>query len=326
MKKNFMLVVVASFMLASCSKEDVNPTPSTGKTELGISAVIAGAVVNRGLTDNFATDSVIDVFIENEKTGETDYTPKIADFIDNAATWETPDSTKIYLTNEEADVYAFYPKGAVGDVDFGAKTLKVNVDSVQNFDATSQKDYMYGTAREGSDGSYTYPLATASNAIGSSNVDLFFHHVLSELSFIVNRGASYTGAGVLTSVKLTKSDGFLAGTNVGTVSLSDGAISGLNVATNIVFTGSTTINAAAGTTALVKGLVAPITATTGITLTLTIDGKDMVITLPSTNPANAWAQGKNYTYTINVQGTELSVVTVAITAWENVTGGTVVAS
>jgi len=202
----------------------------------------------------------------------------------------------------------------------------VNVDSVQNFSATSQEDYMYATTRAGLEGSYTYPLAVASNAVDSNDVSLFFHHVLSKLSFIVNKDVSYTGAGLLTSVRLTKGGGFLAGSNLGTVSLGDGVISELHITDDLVFTGSTTINAAAGTTVLVEGLVAPIVATTGISLTLTIDGKNMIVTLPAVAPADAWLQGKNYTYTINVKGTELSVVSVAITAWDDLAGGATDAS
>jgi hypothetical protein len=322
MKKIFMFAAIASTMLASCSNEDETTTTSAGKSELGVSAVITGAVVTRGLTDAFAAADTIGVFIDNQTGGETDYTPATATYTYGATNWVAPASGKIYLTNQVATVYAFYPRGVEGDVDYTAKTLKVNVDSVQNFSATSQIDYMFATARSGAEGSYTYPLAVASNAVGNYDVSLFFHHALSKLSFIVNKESSYTGAGLLTSVRLTKDAGFLAGSDLGTVSLGDGVISGLHATYDIVFAGSTTINAAAGTTVLVEGLVAPIVATTGISLTLTIDGKNMIVTLPATAPADAWLQGKNYTYTINVQGTELSVVSVAITAWDDLAGGT----
>jgi hypothetical protein len=321
-----MFAVIASTMLASCSSEDAPTVAQTGKTELGVSAVISGAVGTRALTDGFAADSTIGVFIDNTTESQTDYTPTTATYTYGATDWAPPASGKIYLTHEIATVYAFYPRGVAGDIDLTAKTLKLNVDSVQNFSATSQKDYMYGTARAGESGSYTYPLATVSNAIGSYDASLFFHHVLSKLSFIVNKESSYTGAGLLTSVRLTKAAGFLSGSDIGTINLNNGVISGLNATTDIVFNGSTTINAAAGTTVLVQGLVAPIVATTGITLTLTIDGKNMIVTLPSASPADAWLQEKNYTYTINVQGTELSVVSVAITAWGDLAGGTTVAN
>lgn len=325
MKKNFMFAVIASMMLASCSNEDSPATAQTGKVELGVSAVISGAVATRGLTDGFAADSTIGVFINNATGSEVDYeTPTIATYTYGATNWAPPTSGKIYLTNEIANVYAFYPRGIVGDVDSIAKTLKLNVASVQDFSATAQKDYMYGTTRTGAEGSYAYPLATASNAVGSQNVSLFFHHVLSKVSFIVNKESSYTGAGLLTSVKLTKASGFLSGSTGGTIDLTNGVISGLTATNDIVFNGSHTINAAAGTTVLVQGLVAPIAATTGISLTLTIDGKEMVVTLPSTSPADAWLKEMNYTYTINVQGTELSVVSVAITAWSDLAGGTTV--
>lgn len=319
-----MFAVIASTMLASCSSEDAPTVAQTGKTELGVSAVISGAVGTRALTDGFAADSTIGVFIDNTASG-VDYTPTTATYTYGSTVWAPPASGKIYLTSETATVYAFYPRGIAGDIDLSAKTLKVNVDSVQNFSATSQKDYMYGTARAGAEGSYTYPLATVSNAVGSSDASLFFHHVLSKLSFIVNKESSYTGAGLLTSVRLTKAAGFLSGSSIGTINLNNGVISGLKATTDIVFNGSTTINAAAGTIVLVQGLVAPIVATTGITLTLTIDGKNMIVTLPSASPADAWLQEKNYTYTINVQGTELSVVSVAITAWGDLAGGTTVA-
>jgi len=327
MKKIFMFAAIASAMLASCSNGDVPAITPADKSELGVSAVISGAVTTRGLTDAFATDSIIGVFIDNNIETETDYTPATATYTYGATNWAPPASGKLYLTNQIANVYGFYPRGIAGDVDYAAKTLKVNVNSEQNFTATSQKDYMYATARTGAEGSYTYPLAVASNAVGNYNVNLFFHHALSKLSFIINRESSYTGAGSLTSVRLTKAAGFLSEptpTAGATLSLSTGIFSGLVATSDLIFTGTTTINAVAGTTVLVQGLVAPIVATTGINLTLTIDGKDMAVTLPSTTPADAWLEGMNYTYTINVQGSELSVTSVAITAWGDLAGGTTV--
>ncbi len=312
-------------MFASCSNQDTPATAQTDKNELGVSAVISGAVSTRALTDGFAATNTIGVFIDNTIGTETDYTPLVAAYTFGATTWAPPASGKIYLTNQGATVYAFYPSNSV--VDTAAKTLAIAVDAAQDFSATSQTDYMYGTAARTGSGTvespFVDPLAVASNATSANEVALYFHHALSKLSFVVNRASSYTGAGVLTSVKLKKTTGFLAGATGGTVLLNDGVISGLVAADSLTFTGTTTINTVAALGAvLVQGLVAPIVATSGITLTLTIDGKDMLVTLPAVAPADAWLQGNNYTYTINVLGTELSVVSVAITVWNSIVGGT----
>lgn len=316
-----MFATIASAVLTSCSKED-SPVPSASKSELGVSASISGTVNTRALVDAFTDDNQIAVFI----TG-TNYTPKVTLYTYGTTSWTPPalEADKIYLSNETATVYGYYPASATitgtTPINGASNTLDVTVNATEaSFTGTGQTDYMYATGRTGTTGSYSYPLATASNATNANKVDLYLHHALAKLSFIVNKASSYTGNGTLTSVKLSKTDGFLTGT--GTMALSDGTIA-LSTASSIEFTGSATINvynATPSTTVTAQGLAAPNSNLSGITLTLTIDGKAMTVTLPTT--ITTWTQGNNYTYTITVNGTGLEVTTVSILPWIGIDGGT----
>ena len=317
-----MFAAIISIMLASCSKED-SSSASAEKSELGISVSISGTSNTRALVDAFTDNNQIAVFL----TG-ANYTPKVALYTYNATSWTPPalETNKIYLSNETATVYGYYPAsatitGSTPDND-AANTIDVTVNATEtSFTGSGQIDYMYATGRTGTSESYLYPLATASNATGANEVNLYLHHALAKLSFIINKASSYTGDGTLTSVKLSKTDGFLVGE--GTMALSDGTITALSTASGIEFTGSTTINAynaTPSTTVIAQGLAAPNSDLSGITLTLTIDGKVMTVALPAT--IATWAQGNNYTYTITVNGTELQATTVNILPWIGMNGGT----
>ncbi len=328
MKKVIMLAVIASVILASCKKETNHSTPSLGKNELGVSATVTGSVTTRAdaMRDAFglSTDAV-GVFV----TG-TLYTPHVAWYTyDGVSLWVPPSlaEKKIFLSNETATVYGFYPadatvNGSTSLVNDASNQIDLLLSPTVGLDGTGQKDYMYATTRAGVAGSYTYPLATASNATDANKVDLSFHHALSKLSFVVNRDITYTGVGKLSKIELS--------TNIfnmpNKMLVLDGTLTGGTPVTNLILTGTAVdINPYSllnpSTTVSAKGLFAPLATTMGTTLTLTIDGKEMSVALPASMPADSWSPNKNYIYTITVLGTELVVNSVAIVPWDDQIGG-----
>ncbi|WP_321480909.1 fimbrillin family protein [uncultured Bacteroides sp.] len=351
MKKELILAGLASLMFASCSNDKDLPAVSQG-SELGVNTRIFGSGSTRALTDAFVQNNQIGVFIKG-----TDYVPHLAAYtcpLDPTGVWTSPaaDADKIYLANVEATVYAFYPYAAGAITNSSDDTqgdyytaIDVTIPPTQQFDGADVADYMYATTREG-DGSgtpaYNYPLAKASNAdadddaatpaVYDNKVDLYMHHALSKLSFVVNKDVTYVGTGTLSQLTLATAAP-VAGTpkfqtGALTMSVSDGVISGAPASDLLTVTGPSDLtinayNATPSTVVTTAALVAPLADTSGITLTLTIDGKDMSVALPSDalNSSDKWLDEKNYTYTITVKGTELIVNSVSIVAWGDVAAG-----
>lgn len=323
MKKVLAFAVIASAMLAGCSKEETTSVPALAKGELGVSATVQGPVTTRSLITGFETGNQVAVFV----TG-TGYTPMVAKYTYNGTTpWTSPasETEKIFLFNETATVYGFCPADAVVSgtlTNDDQNTVAVTFTYPEtSFTAAGQTDYLYAT---GPQSGGVYPLATASNntSAGENEVDLVMHHAAAKLSFVINKDDSYSGTGALSSVSLAKTGGFYAGS--GLMQVKDGVFVSVPSADQISFTGSATINdynATPSTVVSALGLVCPVADASGITLEVTIDGKAMSVALPADAPANLWEQGKNYTYTITVKGTELIVNTVSVLDWIEVTGG-----
>lgn len=326
MKKVLGFAVIAATLLASCSNED-EPAGSLANGELGVSATVTGSVSTRALVTGFNAGDQIAVFI----TG-TGYTPQVAayTYVDGTTQWTSPADAadKIFLSNETATVYGYYPSDATLNPGPSSGSPENNdLNNIEttftypenSFNAAGQTDYLYATAAISG---AAYPIATATNSLPS--VDLYLHHAASKLSFVINKAESYSGTGTLSSIKLSKTGGFYAG--AGAMMVKDGLFS-MGPIDEISFTGTATINeydAVASTIVTAFGLAVPIVAvdaTAGITLEIIVDGKAMAVALPADAPANVWEPGKNYTYTVTVKGTELIVNTVSVVDWIDVIGG-----
>lgn len=322
MRKLFKLVVLAVIFLPGCSKDGDVALSRSEDNELGVSACFPNLTVTRSITDAFVSGHSVGVFVSG-----TGYSRKVAYYTFDGSVWNHSQdlNERIYLTNEIATVYGFYPGSAIllplgGDA---TNQIEINIPSAEaSFDASGQNDYMYASGAYDA-GTNSYPLPTAYNAVGYRSASLFFHHALSQLSFIVNKAKNYSGQGVLTQVSLQGINGRLFNAGQGSMNVVNGAISIPGQTSSLTFTGSAGINQYEDNPSAVvtaKALVQPIASTSDISICFTIDGTVMKATLPKTL-VNKWEAGKHYTYRVVVSGTEMSVNDVSIKDWDNVSGG-----
>lgn len=312
-----------TLLWVACSKQENDVVPSFDKGELGVLADTWSSVANQGMTDKFINGHSVGVFV----TGQG-YTPMVAQYRFNGTTWSIPalSTNKIYLTTDKATVYGFYPSnanidGVLSNTDPNA--ISINVDAIENsFTGTNQTDYMYATdAYNGT----TYPLAQAWYELGKTNANLYFHHALSAVRFIVNMPPTYLGVGELTQVKLTGINGKLFSVGNGKMDVANGNMTFNDQSATLTFNGSANINAP--NTPLpypitARGLIVPNASTTNIMLSMIIDGKQIKGTLPALAPANKWEAGSQYTYTVTFSASTLEVTNVSILHWIEVPAGT----
>lgn len=325
-----MLAGIACLLLTSCSKEDTPSVSPVEKKELGVSASISGTANTRSLINAFANNDRIGVFI----TGIGYAQNVVAYTFNGSATWVSPSdvASKILLSENVATVYGFYPADAVTGTlsNTDANTINISLSASKDFYDTNQGDYMYATSTTQTTGSSPPTYTQQATALNTANsVNLYLHHALTKLTFVVNKGEHYKGLGTLTELSLSSktSSGIFDG-GAGTMAVKDGTLVFTGgKGTSITFTGSAVINdysITSSTTPVVYGLVAPRTDNTNITLTLTIDGKIMSVDLPAASPADRWNVGTDYTYTITVNGTDLVVSSVVILPWTEVSGGSTI--
>ncbi len=317
MKRWIYVAAVLPLLLASCDKEKLIETTDNTPVPLSIDATIgiSSEITSRSLVSgtSFGDGSDIGIFV----TG-TGYTPVVTIYTYEESAWSLkttdPAQSPIYLTKNEATVYGFYPvtEPSTSDAitaDTEAKTIPVVIASSYSGFAVpkSQADYLYAT-----DGTAT-TMETVSKA--SPEASLTFYHALSQLSFIVNKAEDFGGTGSLTSLKVTASDSI---TGSGTLKLdSTGITLNETASKSIELTGSDTINAYSATPStnvIATALVAPLTTSQNVKLTMTIDGVDYTGTISNAE----WEAGSNYIYTVTVGGGTLTITSVSIQDWVNV--------
>lgn len=273
--------------------------------------------------------------------------------------WTSTPST--YVSLAKATVYAWAPyttalksgggsgsgsgSGSGGSSSTVLPALPVSVPAGQTFDGEntydcSTADYLYGS------GSATVGLATAVTANSlSPSPTLYLQHALSQVVFRIQnandrtpdptydyvRQIKLTAAGGATPFYCTTASG---SGSAGTMSLTDGALSGLDAVGEISFTPSAHPQQV-GTSSPVTvayGLVAPkVEAASGtqVTLTLTlgeqgeqssdVTERDLTLSTDAFNPA--WQKGYRYVYTLTLSERGISLQSVDIKGWTEVSGG-----
>lgn len=222
--------------------------------------------------------------------------------------------------------------------------LSVSVPAGQTFDGgntydCSTTDYLYGS------GSATVGSATAVTANSlSASPTLYLQHALSQVVFRIQNANDRTSDPTydyVRQIKLTAAGGatpFFCTTasgsgSAGTMSLTDGALSGLAAVGEISFTPSAHPQqvGTSGPVTVAYGLVAPkAEAASGmrVTLTLTLGEqssntteRDLTLSTDAFNPA--WQKGYRYVYTLTLGERGISLQSVDIKGWTEVSGGAV---
>lgn len=317
------MFAAALAMFASCSNEEKTIQDVQEGSNLEILTKMSGSVSSRALLDAFKDQDELGVFLRNQGSG-TDYTPKLLTYKLVGTAWQYPTDPAILPSiklkaNLPVNVYGYYPADAVvTDPAAGVPTMEINLDGKSDLTGSTETDYMYSSDKEG------YAPATASRE--SNRAELYMHHALAKVSFVINKDKSYSKAGLITKVELTGTDKFLIGK--GSVKLDHtGAFTAATTkASSLVMEDlakPVTMNAwalAPSTTISVQSLFAPMADTNGIGVKITIDDKVLTGTLP-VNGVTKWDAGKNTVYTFTISDYNLNVGTVTIVPWEAAVGG-----
>lgn len=332
-KQLMNLALISGLLLTAGCGDDQNTgtAENNDPVELRISPRVT---LTRGVVDGtaFADGTTVAVYAEG-----TDYTAdknnNYAKYKYSSSTWKSDGSDKIYLTNAEATIYAYYPT----TTQYNPTNLTIPVTLLEAESEIIAVNNITGTSIAAAAGEvdcmYATPVPSVTNKSNKTTpVPLIMKHALSMVSFRVYKAADYEGTGKLTKIVLKNVDA--AGTT-----LSKGTNPTMNIKTGAITEGTSTpatytrtikdgytLEATTNGTGANKFsiMVLPISTSIGndkIQATFTIDGAEYTVklTAPSDN-SGAWLAGKNHLYTVKLSGTELSLGTITVTQWEEVVG------
>ena len=332
-KQLINLALISGLLLTAGCGDDQNPgtAENNDPVELRISPRVT---LTRGVVDGtaFADGTTVAVYAEGADY-TSDKSNNYAKYKYSSSAWNSDGSDKIYLTNAEATIYAYYPT----DDKHNITNLTIPVKLLEGTDATiTAVNNVTGTSIAAATGEvdcmYARPFPKVTNKSNQTKgVELTMNHALSMVSFRVYKAADYEGTGKLTKIVLKNVD---AGTT-----LSKGTNPTMNIKTGVITEGTPT--AATYTRTIKDGytlesttngtgakkfsiMVLPISTSIGndkIQATFTIDGAEYTVklTAPSDN-SGTWPAGKNHLYTVKLSGTELFINTITVTQWEEVVG------
>lgn len=285
-KKTFAaMLFAAAFTLTACTNDDI-PTQDNR-----VALQVTSGIQSRAYDNQWEAGDRIGIyaFTEGTTTVADGYAniPYITQTSDADVTF-APDGTTIYLpTNGDArDIVAYYPyKQLSGDA------YEVNVT-----DQSSQKDIDLMAA------------STQTADRTDPTVKFSFEHKLSKIEITLQPGSGMTDDDLKgLTVSLTGQQ------TAGTFDVTQPA-SAVTVTTGTA-TPITLLTNTEGTFA--EGIVLPSDDYTGMSLEITLADGESVFTWPlsSATESSKFEAGKKYSYTINVNKTEISV-TATITDWE----------
>lgn len=235
--------------------------------------------------------------------------------------WTNKDADHIYLTNENATIYGYYPT----TTKYTGQTIPVTVKETGAITAIANSaGTAIAAALDEVDCMWATPVSSVNNKSGN-NVTLEMNHALSMVSFRVYKDATYKGTGNLTKVVLanvstgtTLSKGTSPTMNITTGAINEGTPQKATYTRNI---SSYTLENTAAASKKFSILVLPTASAIGdanIKATFTIDNADYSVNLKqptATGTSGKWLAGNNNLYTVKLSGTVLSISTVTVTPW-----------
>lgn len=299
-----LLALFSGLLCASCS-EDVSGGDSFGESvPLGVSSLhLDGELATRaGGTPVTADGATIGVFLTNAGG----YTPMYnKTYTCSGGNWSSTDPVCVDKRTGKA-VGVYDPNGLVS---FGANSnVTTNNLQAQAYDET--KLWYYDN--------------TTGASVNNTNAVLAFSMkpAYSRLSFSISRHANYPLSCKISQIVIKLSSGNFY-TNA-RVNIADGSLTGTAVASYAINTSTLPMNSpgiAAGTTDTSIDYLFPPQSCNGLIITMTIDGKDLSVTIPVSS-FSTFSPGIRYTVQVEITSAGVSAVTIP-DSWgaTNVNGG-----
>lgn len=323
-------------MASGCTKENSTEEPKTAMLSIYPSL---RELNTKSLIDNSnITGEKIRVQIAKED-GSASYLVTDAKYTltYDAGTTKWVLSDKLYLTQENARIYAYAPCPAdpatVETGSYSSLVRSLDVPATPNMD--NQIDYLYCSQGETTQGGPT--------KINSSNsaVTLTMDHALTQVAFVFYKD-KFSGTGALSSIKIkdnSASPGFRVNKSSGNdlaMSVADGLITGgeATAEVGVINVGKTiTREESPGEEVdILKTMIdayillvptVAIDNKTDVQFIFNIDTKDYTVTLSGADGIN-WIKGMQYIYTVKMRGSELTIEGVSVTPWTSQYEGEVV--
>ena len=299
------VVLGVSLLLCSCSAEGTPANNDYGESvPLSIQNLyLEGELATRtGGTPLTADGTTIGIFLTNAGG----YTPMYKNtYVCSGGKWSSADPVCVDRRTGRA-IGVYDPNSLVS---FGTNSsVTANTLQAQPYDEAKL---------------WYYDNATGAN-VNSTNAALAFSMkpAYSRLSFSISRHANYPLACKVSQIVIKPSSGNFY-TNA-RVDIADGSLTGTAVANYTINTSAMSMNTtgiAAGATDTSIDYLFPAQTCNGLTLTLTVDGKDLSVTVPNSS-FSAFAPGNRYTMQMELTSAGVSAVTIP-DSWTatNVNGG-----
>lgn len=314
--KYLLYTAIAIGLFCSCSEQD-SLTVNDNQVRTPLQVVSAGLnpdlqIVTRVVPEPVALNSgEIGIFLEGKQTDENG-SSVIAQYADinnrkytaSTGTWgPAVASEMIYLFGTDASVCAYYPY--YSSAEYGNKAaIPLQTQDYKKDDANSEAADLY------------YSLG---GVVNGYNPDISFElvHAYSMLELQIKR-ENYPQQCVIGNITLQNTK--LAKT--GTMNIStDGSVT-VTSNTDFSFSSGLPYTLGSDATYTCNALIVPCEladnasdATYGLTISLTVDGQTMQVSLPKSE-LPAFRQGEKYTIGLKIKGKELNLGTVTATPWE----------
>ena len=204
-KQLMNLALIFGLLLTAGCGDDQNTgtAENNDPVELRISPRVT---LTRGVVDGTAFGSGATVAVYAEGTDYTaDKSNNYAKYKYSSSAWNSDGSDKIYLTNAEATIYAYYPT----DDKHNITNLTIPVTLLEGTEATTitAVNNVTGTSIAAATGEvdcmYAMPVLKVTNKSNQTKgVELTMKHALSMVSFRVYKAADYECTGKLTKIVL----------------------------------------------------------------------------------------------------------------------------
>ena len=283
MKYKISIVFCLCLLLASCSSDNniiPEPTPGVDTTAVNtvamtVNPTVAPILTKSGVVDKFTSLSKIGMFICSGAI-DSKYNSD-AQNINVPAAYDGTNWTigrEVKLTNYIATVYGYYPYNAVNS---NGSAIDVETDS--------QTDYLYA--------------AKAFVSASQPKANLTMKHAMSLVSLVIKKN-DYKGEGKVGKVEIVGVQ------SAGKMDITSGLVAKTGASGTYTRNCDYILNDNSLTKNRIITLPLKVLDTSGITIKVTVDGREFFYDVPTTH---TWDAGYESTYTLNLHDTSIDELT-----------------